>query len=450
MTTDPTSGLRRRARCSSRPAALPLPVRATTVLLRELAISGCAPSSCSRPAIKLLFAPTARASSCRRLDPGAPRRRPGVMIVTRNVDLSVGSVLALTTYLTGRPLPRPPGPSSRARRRSGFALSFGLRSSSTACSSRLPVAALRRRPLARSTSPRVCSCSGWQRPYNACNIPQDFLRLRHGRCGEDPAARDRLVRRAGGRRELLHARDQKQPRVLCDRIGPDAASPLWTQRPPSASSCVPRQMAHWPAGRRPVRLPLRRHPATPASASSWKPSAAVMGGVAIFGGSGSVIGAAIDFYLLAHDEPSACRSSAFKFLSQAIVGLLILGAIVLDRFLSNSISRNSSARRHGPVLDPPTGPLRRARHGDRDTQPTPLSQHSLLRARSCGSSHYSLLMILFSHKNIPHFFDRRITMTLPTSSTSRPIPADHTADDPGDRHSRSTCRCWPAPSRCRA
>ena len=37
-----------------------------------------------------------------------------VVIITRNVDLSVGSILGLTAYLTGTPVRRPPGPPDRA------------------------------------------------------------------------------------------------------------------------------------------------------------------------------------------------------------------------------------------------------------------------------------------------------------------------------------------------
>lgn len=60
-------------------------------------------------------------------------------------------------------------------------------------------------------------------------------------------------------------------------------------------------------------------------------AAAVVGGVAIFGGSGSVVGAAIGAVLLTTITSSLTAMRVDKFWQQAIVGMLILAAIIIDR-----------------------------------------------------------------------------------------------------------------------
>lgn len=60
-------------------------------------------------------------------------------------------------------------------------------------------------------------------------------------------------------------------------------------------------------------------------------AAAVVGGVAIFGGSGSVVGAALGAMLLTTITSALTAVRVDKFWQQAIVGVLILLAIVIDR-----------------------------------------------------------------------------------------------------------------------
>lgn len=69
-------------------------------------------------------------------------------------------------------------------------------------------------------------------------------------------------------------------------------------------------------------------------------AAAVVGGVAISGGSGTVIGAAIGAILLSTITSSLTATRVDKFWQQAIVGVLILAAIIVDR-----IVRYRSARK---------------------------------------------------------------------------------------------------------
>jgi rhamnose transport system permease protein len=60
-------------------------------------------------------------------------------------------------------------------------------------------------------------------------------------------------------------------------------------------------------------------------------AAAVVGGVAIFGGSGTVVGAAIGALLLTTMTSSLTAVRVDKFWQQAVVGVLILAAIIVDR-----------------------------------------------------------------------------------------------------------------------
>ncbi len=68
-------------------------------------------------------------------------------------------------------------------------------------------------------------------------------------------------------------------------------------------------------------------------------AAAVVGGVAIFGGSGTVIGAAIGAVLLTTITSSLTALRVDKFWQQAVVGVLILSAIIIDRLASNRAAR---------------------------------------------------------------------------------------------------------------
>jgi rhamnose transport system permease protein len=68
-------------------------------------------------------------------------------------------------------------------------------------------------------------------------------------------------------------------------------------------------------------------------------AAAVVGGVAIFGGSGTVYGAAIGAVLLTTIGSSLAVLRVSPFWQQAVVGMLIVGAIALDRLLSTRVAR---------------------------------------------------------------------------------------------------------------
>lgn len=73
--------------------------------------------------------------------------------------------------------------------------------------------------------------------------------------------------------------------------------------------------------------------------------AAVIGGVAIFGGSGTVYGAAIGAILLLTINRALPILGIQDFWQQAVVGALIIGAIVLDRLLAVRLLRRLNSER---------------------------------------------------------------------------------------------------------
>ena len=68
-------------------------------------------------------------------------------------------------------------------------------------------------------------------------------------------------------------------------------------------------------------------------------AAAVVGGVALFGGSGSVVGAAMGALLLTTITSALTALRVDKFWQEAIVGVLILSAIIIDRIASVRTAR---------------------------------------------------------------------------------------------------------------
>ena len=73
-------------------------------------------------------------------------------------------------------------------------------------------------------------------------------------------------------------------------------------------------------------------------------AAVVVGGVAIFGGSGTVYGAALGALLLNTINQALVASQVSQFWSQAVAGTLLVAAITFDRWLSLRVERLESGR----------------------------------------------------------------------------------------------------------
>ena len=69
-------------------------------------------------------------------------------------------------------------------------------------------------------------------------------------------------------------------------------------------------------------------------------AAVVVGGVAIFGGSGTVLGAALGAILLNTIQQALVATQVSAFWNQAVAGALLLGAIALDRVLALRVARS--------------------------------------------------------------------------------------------------------------
>ena len=79
-------------------------------------------------------------------------------------------------------------------------------------------------------------------------------------------------------------------------------------------------------------------------------AAVVVGGVAINGGSGTVLGAALGALLLNTISQALVASKISSFWNQAIAGALLLGAIVFDRWLGKRVAKLDSSREQRHVL----------------------------------------------------------------------------------------------------
>ena len=257
-----------------------------------------------------------------------------VIIITRNVDLSVGSVLALTAYLTGRLFIDVPGIPIVAVVVAGVAVGalLGLINGLLVTLGWVPslVITLGTLYIFRGV---VLTWAGSDR-INAGDMPRDFLTLgtqsilgipilflvslvvllavgyylhshRGGRelyaIGSDPEAA--VLYGLKVRRRVLHA-------FMLSGALAGLAGVLHAARYGTVSSG---------AG---TGIELEAV------------AAVVIGGVAIFGGSGTVWGAAIGAVLLVTIDRALPILGIPDFWQRAVVGALIIGAIVLDRVLA--------------------------------------------------------------------------------------------------------------------
>ncbi len=262
-----------------------------------------------------------------------------VVIITRNVDLSVGSTLALTAYLTGRLFVDNPGIPIILVVLIGMlaGAGLGLINGLLVALGRVPalVITLGTLYIYRGV---VLSWAGSNR-INASDMPDGFLSLgtkailtipvltiialvvlgivgyylrtaRGGRelyaIGSDPDAANLYGLKV--RRRVIGAF------VLCGALA-GLAGVVYAARYGTISSGAGQDIELQAVG------------------------AAVIGGVAIFGGSGTVWGAAIGAWLLITINRALPILGVQDFWQQAVVGALILGAIVLDRVLAARRSR---------------------------------------------------------------------------------------------------------------
>ena len=262
-----------------------------------------------------------------------------VVIITRNVDLSVGSILALTAYLTGKLFIDHPGLPIVVVFLAGIALGalLGLVNGVLVAFGKVPALVITLGTLYVYRG-IMLSWAGSDR-INASDMPPSFLRLGTQSILGIPvltilalvvlAAVGYYLATARGGRELYaigsdpDAADlyglQVRRRVLTAFVLGGAlaglAGVVYTARYGTVSSGAGLGIELQAVG------------------------AAVIGGVAIFGGSGTVWGAAIGAMLLVTINRALPILGIPDFWQRAVVGGLIISAVVLDRVLSERQAR---------------------------------------------------------------------------------------------------------------
>jgi rhamnose transport system permease protein len=257
-----------------------------------------------------------------------------VVIITRNVDLSVGSILALTAYLTGKLFIDHPGLPIVVVFLAGIALGalLGLVNGVLVAFGKVPALVITLGTLYVYRG-IMLSWAGSDR-INASDMPKGFLQLGTRSILSIPvltiialvvlAVVGYYLHTARGGRELY-------------AIGsdPDAASlyGLDVRRRVLAAFLLSGALA----GLAGVVYAARYGTVSSQAGAGIElqaVGAAVIGGVAIFGGSGTVWGAAIGAFLLVTINRALPIVGVQDFWQRAVVGALIIGAVVLDRVLS--------------------------------------------------------------------------------------------------------------------
>ncbi|WP_425956101.1 ABC transporter permease [Xylanimonas sp. McL0601] len=262
-----------------------------------------------------------------------------VVIITRNVDLSVGSVLALAAYLTGRLFIAQPGLPVGAVFVIGFLAGavLGLVNGVLVSFGKVPalVITLGTLYIYRGI---VLTWAGSNR-VNASDLPDGFLALGTKTYGSIPvltviavvvlAVVGYYLYTARGGRELY-------------AIGSEPDAALLFGLPVRRRVLGAFVLSGALAGVGGVFYAARYGTISSGAGLGLElqaVAAAVIGGVAIFGGSGTVWGAALGAVLLVTINRALPILGISEFWQQAVVGLLILGAIVLDRVLAARTAR---------------------------------------------------------------------------------------------------------------
>ena len=257
-----------------------------------------------------------------------------IVLITRNVDLSVGSVMGLTAYLTGRLFIDIPGIPIVLVVIAAVVLGalLGLINGALVAYAKVPAMVITLGTLYAYRGINVL-WTGSDR-VNASDMPRDFLALGTGQLLGIPilaivavlvlAVAAWYMKNTRGGREFY-------------AIGSDpAAAELYGLR-------VPRRvltafvLSGALAGLAGVFYAARYGTINSQAGAGWEldaVGAAVIGGVAITGGIGSVWGAAIGAVLLLTINRALPILGIPDFWQRAVVGLLIIGAIVLDRVLA--------------------------------------------------------------------------------------------------------------------
>jgi rhamnose transport system permease protein len=257
-----------------------------------------------------------------------------VVIVTRNVDLSVGSTLGLSAYLTGRVFIDHPGIPVLAVFLIGlaFGAALGVVNGLLVTLFNVPSLVITLGTMYAYRGALV-HWAGSKQIY-ASNLPDSFQNLGTQQILGIPvltllgivvlALVGYYLWNARGGRELY-------------AIGSDPEAAELFGLPVRRRVFGAFVLCGAMAGLAGVVQAARYSTATSATGQGMEleaVAAVVIGGVAIFGGSGSVYGAAIGAFLLITINAALPILGIGEFWQNAVVGILILGSICLDRLLA--------------------------------------------------------------------------------------------------------------------
>ncbi|MEJ6488844.1 ABC transporter permease [Leucobacter sp. USCH14] len=257
-----------------------------------------------------------------------------VVLITRNVDLSVGSILGLSAYLTGRLFIDMPGLPAIAV--VVIAIVFGgllgLINGALVAFAKVPALVITLGTMYAFRGINVL-WTGSDR-INASDMPRGFLALGTAQVLTIPVltiiAVIVLIAVAWWMKNTRGGRE-------CYAIGSDPDAAHLYGLPVTRRVLTAFVLSGALSGFAGVLYAARYGTINSQAGAGWEfdaIGAAVIGGVAIFGGVGSVWGAAIGAALLMTINRALPVLGVPDFWQRAVVGVLIIGAIVLDRVLS--------------------------------------------------------------------------------------------------------------------
>lgn len=267
-----------------------------------------------------------------------------ILIVTRNVDLSVGSIVGIAAFATGELLLAAPGTPLVLVLVAGMAAGAvcGAINGGLVAAARVPALVVTLGTLYAYRGALFSWAAGKQ--INAADMPEAFLRFGTTSVLGIPvlALLALVIVLVVG----YYLRSYRSGRELY-AIGSDPAAARLSGIPVGRRVFAAFVASGALAGLGGV-LYAARFGTLDATVGTGLEltviAAAVVGGVAIFGGSGTVFGAAVGALLLQTITSSLVVLRINPFWQQAVVGALILAAIGLDRLLVSRIDRQLTGR----------------------------------------------------------------------------------------------------------
>ena len=273
-----------------------------------------------------------------------------LVVVTRNVDLSVGSVLGLTAFMTGTLFVGRPGLPVVVALLAGILVGVvcGAVNGAVTAVGKVPSLVVTLGTLYVFRGIDYAWAGG--RQINAADLPDSLLSLGSGRfLGVPYLVAITVVLVAVAAYALRSYRSGRE--LYAIGSNPDAA--VLAGIPVGRRLFAAFVLSGAVAGLAGVLFTARYGTVDATAGTGFELqviSAVVVGGVAIFGGSGSVVGAALGALLLSTIGSAIVVLRVPSFWQQAIVGALLIGAIAMDRLLALRIAaalRQRSVRNAG-------------------------------------------------------------------------------------------------------